>query len=937
MHRATVWSLVASLCAAFAFVSNTGLGAEPKPPKLELEAYKLPNGLKVALHRDPSVPRVTVCVAYHVGSKNEKAGRTGFAHFFEHMMFRGTKNVPNYDISLQETGAQSNAFTSEDMTVYFETVPSNYLERALYLEAERLAFLPSALDEEKFRTEREVVKNERRQTGENQPYGLDGEAILDAVFPKGHPYSWPVIGSMADLDRGTLEDLKQFFAQYYHSGNATLCLAGDFDIAETKALIAKYFGPLKAGPQAKAVTVPKVAARSEKLVRYDAVQLPRVYWSWPTVGDDHADAPALELLSQVLAGGETSRLHKTLILEKGIASEVSADSDAKEEAGLFTLQSTAIEGDFNKSLPAIEGVLQSEVDAIKKTAPTQEEVDRALALFEKSSYASLTSPLGRAIVLAMGFSQHNDASYYKRDFSRYFKVKPNDLKRVANQYLKPEKVVVWTVPLSEGHEKSMVDISGPAASNTPEPKVVTKTPAAGPDWSKMPGPSAAKGFQAPKFTKKSLANGLEVWVAQWKTLPLVSVQLLLNAGTADDPPGKSGLAMLTATLLDKGTTTKTATELAELAENLGATFGAAAGSDRTATGFSTVARNLEPSLELLGEMLISPRFDRKDFSREQELQLNELAAGPDDINWIARRALAKLLYGLDHPYGNPSDGSTETVKTLTLEDVKAFHADHLGPKGSTLIVVGDVEPDALVAMVEKRLGGWKPQAKAPQARPASQAKSKAGVVYFVDKPGAVQSSISIGRRWVDRSDARYFATLLGNRILGGDFLSRLNQNLRERNGFTYGASSVLTFRRSGSVWGVATQVRGDATAPALKEALGELDGLSAGKPFTAEEVATAIGAESKSFPESFESPGSIASVLNEMSEFNLPLDYLVTFLEKLQTTGAESIQKAMGEVVSAEDCVVLVVGDRKTVEPKLIELGYKAIVPVSVDGEPLDK
>lgn len=937
MPRFIASSMFALVSALVSLVPAATQGAEPKPPHLALEAYKLPNGLKVALHRDPSVPRVTVCVAFHVGSKNEKAGRTGFAHFFEHMMFRGTKNVPNYDVSLQETGAQSNAFTSEDMTVYFETVASNYLERALYLEAERLAFLPSALDQKKFDTEREVVKNERRQSGETQPYGLDSEAILGQVFPKGHPYSWPVIGSMADLDRGTLDDLKQFFAQNYHTGNATLCLAGDFDIAEAKALIAKYFGPLKPGPTPRSVTVPKAAPRAAKLVQYDTVQFPRVYWNWPTVADDHPDAPALELLSQVLAGGETSRLHKKLILEKEIASEVSADSDTKESAGLFTLQATAVEGEYDKNLPAIETVFQAELDAIKKTAPTQAEVGRALALFEKTTYSALTSPLGRAIVLSMGYAQQNDAAYYKRDFQRYFKVKPADLKRVANLYLKPDKVVVWTVPAGEGHPKSTVEISGPAPSTSPEPKVVSKPPAAGPDWSKMPGPSASKGFQSPKFVKKSLPNGLNVWVAPWKTLPLVSVQLLMNAGTADDPAGKSGLATLTATLLDKGTATKTATELAELAENLGATFSAGAGSDRTSTGFSTISRNLEPSLELLAEMLKSPRFEAKDFAREQELQLTELAAGPDNIGWIARRAFSAILYGADHPYGNPRDGSIETVKALTLDDVKRFHADHLGPKEATLIVVGDVDPEKLLAMIEKQLGGWKPQTNSPAARPESKAQVKPGVIYFVDKPGAVQSSISVGRRWVDRSDARYFATLLGNRILGGDFLSRLNNNLRERNGFTYGASSSFQYRRSGSVWGVGTQVRGDATASALKETIGELDGLSTGKPFTAEEVATAIGAEAKSFPESFESPGSIAAILNEMAEFNLPLDHMETFLGKLQSTGAEAIQKALVEVVKPEDRVILIVGDRKTVEPKLVELGFKTIVPVSVDGKPLVK
>ncbi len=365
----------------------------PKPPELALEAYTLPNGLKVALHRDTVVPRVTVTVAYHVGSKNEKVGRTGFAHFFEHMMFRGTKNVPNYDIPLQEAGAASNAFTNQDMTVYFETVPSNFLERALYLEAERLAFLPSALDQKKFDTEREVVKNERRQSYENRPYGLDTEAILSALFPKGHPYSWSTIGSMDDLNRATLEDLKAFFGEFYHPANATLCLAGDFDPSEAKALIEKYFGGLAAGPKPKAVVVPPAPAIAEKLVRFDRVQLPRVYWNWPSVAADHPDAPALDLLADVLAGGETSRLHRELVLEKRLSKDVSATSAAWESAGRFALVSTAAKGaEPDQVLAAIELAFDGAVRKVKANPPAADELARALALFEKQSYAQFDGP-----------------------------------------------------------------------------------------------------------------------------------------------------------------------------------------------------------------------------------------------------------------------------------------------------------------------------------------------------------------------------------------------------------------------------------------------------------------------------------------------------------------------------------------------------------------
>ena len=410
------------------FVSGTLSADTPKAPELAVESYRLPNGLKVALHRDPSVPRVNVAVAYHVGSKNERAGRTGFAHFFEHMMFRGTKNVPNYDIPLQEAGTQTNAFTSEDMTVYHETVPSEYLERALYLEAERLAFLPSALNQDKFDTEREVVKNERRQSYENQPYGLAEETILASVFPKGHPYSWSVIGSMKDLNGATTEDLKKFFAEFYHPGNATLVLAGDFDPAQAKALIAKYFGPLSGGPDLKPVAIPASPAVSAKIVQGDKVKFPRAYWNWPTVADDHADSPALEILATILATGEASRLNKALVREARTASDVDASSDTKESAGLFQIVATSSESDA-KSLDAIEAAIKIQIAAIQDAPPSADELARALTNRESGTISMLTEPLSRAFVLAIGFAQHDDPNHYRKDFDRYFKVTAEDVQR----------------------------------------------------------------------------------------------------------------------------------------------------------------------------------------------------------------------------------------------------------------------------------------------------------------------------------------------------------------------------------------------------------------------------------------------------------------------------------------------------------------------------
>jgi zinc protease len=903
-------------------------------PKIPIESYRLPNGLKVVLHRDPSVPRVSVCLAYHVGSKNEGAGRTGFAHFFEHMMFRGTKNVPNYDIPLQETGAQSNAYTTEDLTVYYETVPTSFLDRALYLEAERLAFLPSALDQEKFNTEREVVKNERRQTYENVPYGLAEETLLANVFPKGHPYSWSVIGSMKDLDAASLKDLRQFFAEFYHPANASLCLAGDFDLEAAKASIRKYFEPIPAGKPIRPVVAPAPPmSRGITLPRTDKVSLPRLYLAWPTVADDHPDAPALHLLASVMTDSEASRFHRALVKESRVANDVDANSDTKEISGLFTVDATAAEG---KTLQDLSTAVDAAFADLKSRPPTAPELTRALAKFERQTFTSLTSPLGRATMLASDFVEKDDPAYYRRDFARYYKVTPADLARVAGIYLsKPEKVVLTISPARPDEPKSEAVLAGPLPGPTP-PTLTPRTTPDGPIWKDLPGPTPPPGWEAPRYVRKTLSNGLQLWVIPWKTLPIVEARLIIPVGSADDTAGKSGLAMLTSSLLDKGTKTKTDNELAEELDTLGVSLSVGASVDATEVGLSVLARNLKPTLSLVGQILTAPRFDPKDFDRERKLQLDAILQGPDSVTWIAQRAFRSLLFGANHPYGNPGVGFESTVKGLTIDDVRTFHA-RFAANRSTLLVVGDVDPEGLARDLESTLGAWKTTGPEPAARPRSEARPDPGIVYLADKPGAVQSVVAVGRRWVDRKDPRYFATLVGNHIVGDDFLSRLNANLREKNGYSYGCRSGFSFRRTGSLWEVMSSVRADVTAEALKEILGELDALGKDHPLGDEEIATAREAESRSFPESFEDPRSIVSVLAGISQFHLPADYLETYLDRLRGTPDPEIRRAMVEVVAPAERTILIVGDRASVEPKLKAQGFREIRLVNPDGKPISR
>ncbi len=919
--------------AALVLASPPGLAQDPQfqLPNIPIEAYTLPNGLKVVLHRDPSVPRVTVCMAYHVGSKNESSGRTGFAHFFEHMMFRGTKNVPNYDVPLQETGAQSNAFTTEDMTVYYETVPTPYLDRALYLEAERLAFLPTALEQAKFDTEREVVKNERRQSVDNVPYGLAEEAILSHVFPAGHPYSWSVIGSMKDLGAASLADLQRFFGEFYSPSNASLCLAGDFNPEQAKRVIALYFGVIPPGPGIRAVAAPTPPLqRAETLNETDKVTQPRVYWAWPTVEDDHPDAPALHLLASVLTDGEASRFYRALVEDARVVADVDADSDTKEVAGLFTLQATAAEG---KTREQVEEALTKAIEGIATQPATAAELRRAQAKFERQTFDRLTSPLGRATMLATDFVQKGRPDFYRTDYARYAKVTAADLSRVAQQYLTPPHFTLTISPARPGQAKSEAKPAGPLPGQVDNTPAVARGIAAGPDWSALPGPEGSPAWIPPRYVKTTLSNGIELWTVPWRTLPIVEVRMLTPVGSGDDPSGKSGLARLTATLLDNGTTTKTNSELTEELDALGASLGTAASADNTTLALTVLARNLKPTLGLIGQVLTAPRFDPKDFDLERGLQLDEIRKGPDNPRWLAQRAQQALLFGQDHPYGNPSQGFEETVKAITLDDIRGFQAK-LAANRSKLIVVGDVEPKALIEMLEATIGGWKTKGPETQPRPPVQPKAEPGVIYLVDKPGAVQSIITVARPWVDRKDPRYFASKVGNHVVGDDFLSRLNANLREKNGYSYGAGSNFGFRRTGSIWAVSTSVRADVTAEALGEIFGELDGLVKERPLTLEEIATAREAEARSFPESFDDPSSISATMAAMAEYELPANYLETYLLNLISVTDTQVRETILDVVSPSARRILVVGDRATVEPKLQAARRGEVRVIDVNGRP---
>ncbi len=903
-------------------------------PDVPTKEFSLANGLKVVLHQDRTVPRVNVIVAYHVGSKNERPGRTGFAHFFEHMMFRGTKHVPNYDKPLQEAGATSNAFTTEDMTVYFETVPSNFLERALYLEADRLAWLPTALVQEKFDTEREVVKNERRQSYENVPYGLAEETILANLYPAGHPYRWSVIGSMDDLNRSTLDDLKAFFAEFYHPANATLCLTGDFDPDQAEKLIRKYFSPIPAGPVPKKVAVPAVPTVDKTVTLVDKVSQPRVYWVWHAVDENADDASALELLGQIMSAGEASRLYERLVIKDQSATSVGLGFNGSEVDGYLQLSATIAPG---RTIDEVEKAVQEEFAKIQAEAPTKLEIDRMKAQYELAAFMPLEDPQSLGFTLAIGSAQYGDSKRFRKEIERVLEVTPEQVKAAAVKYAAGQKLRLIVRPAGEGEEKTpAVKGVGPLATDVPESSRKFVEPSASDvDWSVMPGPAERPEYGPPEYVVRKLSNGLELWHVR-KDSPLVHIDLSLKGGSLDDPAGLDGIAALTGSMLDKGTKTKTNRELTEAFELLGFTPSVGIGADRSSIGITLLPRNVGPALGLISELLREPRLEPEEFERQKKLMVAALKRGPDSPAYLAARAFARMIYGTESRFGHPADGTIASLGKMTLANVASFLGDLADPSKARLFVVGPMTADEAAALVEKNLGDWKPPAAQEKPlfhRNPEAVSAKPGVVYLVDKPGAVQSVIRVGRRWKPRSDsATYLPGRLGNYTLGGDFLSRLNQNLRERNGYSYGAGSAFAYVPGGERWGISTSVRTDATGAALREIFNELDGLAPGgkAPLTDVDFGLAADALIQSFPEGFSTADDVLSAMQELADFGLDRSEWTTYVRRVSAVEKEAVSRVMGELVAPADRIVVIAGDRKSVEPDLKKAGFENIVVIPV-------
>ena len=870
---------------------------------IEFEKLTLSNGMDLVLHQDNALPIVSVNVWYHVGSKDEEPGKTGYAHLFEHLMFEGSKNHnKSFFEPLQDIGATLNGSTTPDRTNYWENVPSNYLELALWLESDRMGFLTDALDQNRFDIQRDVVKNERRQSYENRPYGMASIYLQQALYPLPHPYHWPTIGFHEDLNAATLEDAKKFFREFYSPSNASLSIAGDFDVDKTKTQVEKYFGSLKQGPSLnRKSNMESMIQGKTSITLYDKVLLPKLILAWPSTPRFHEDEAALSILASILGAGKVSRLHKTLVYERRIAQSVGVGNGPSEIAGEFYLEATAAP---DHSIKEIEDAVLGEIEKIQKEPPSQEELQRIKNVMELQrirQMAQVGGFGGRANRLNSFNVFAGDPGLINTDFERYIAVTPEDISRVAQAYLSARLV-------------SLVVLPEPSFNQTPEDV----------DRSLKPSPEKQKKFNPPVTKRTKLGNGLNVLLVEKQELPIVTFGLLLGSGASTDPSNKPGLSALTSSMLQEGTTSHTSQEISSEFEFMGTQLNISVGRERTVFSTATIDRYFAKAMELISDIVKNPSFPPDEFDRIRKERLTSLRRLRDDSTALASRVAPGLIYGSDSAYGHPIGGTEESVGAFEIEDLIEYWKANYDPDSATLLVVGNVSLDDVKDITNKYFGDWNVKITDNQLEKPMESlySHSANLIYLLDKPGAAQSIIRCGVLGPPRINANYSSLILLDSIFGGQFTSRLNMNLRQDKGYSYGYRSWIDWHKKSSLFGFGGAVETDVTGDALNETIKEARRIIADTPVSRNEFESAKAGLIREFPSLFETQGQILEGLAQIVSYDLPDDYYNHIIDEIASTSLEDVNRVAKEILSKDRLVTLLVGDRSVIEEQIKTLGW---------------
>lgn len=900
---------------------------------INFEKYELKNGLDVVLHQDKSDPIVSLAIQYGVGSNREKTGRTGFAHLFEHMLFQESENVPQDQFfkKIQDAGGTLNGGTWKDGTIYYEVVPNNALETVLWLESDRMGYLINTVTESAFYNQQEVVQNEKRQRVDNNPYGHTGWVLDKNIYPEGHPYNWQVIGELEDLQKATVEDVKEFYDRFYGPNNATLVLAGDFEIDEAKVLVEKYFGEIKKRQEVTPMKPqPVTIAETKRFYHEDNfANTAQLHMVWPTLQQYTDDAYALDFLSEILSSGKKAPLYKVLVKEKELTSRTTAYNNSQELAGEFHIQITANNG---KSLKDVEKGIFEAFDLFEKEGITDKDVERIKAGLETSFYNGISSVLGKSFQLAQYNVFAGTPGFIEQDIENIKKIKKEDVIRVYNTYLKNKPFVITSF-VPKGQMELVADNSVKALVVEEEIKdnvtktveevndVVVKTPSNF-DRSVEPSQGETPKLKIPESWTATLKNGIKVYGIEQNEIPTVNFSLVIEGGHLLDDKSKNGVANLMTDIMMEGTASKTPLELEEEIEMLGASINMYTTNESIVIRGNTLVRNLDKTITLVEEILLEPRWDEEEFARIKISTINQIKRSDANPNVVARRVYNKILYGEDHIFSYPTIGTVESVEAITMDDLKAFYINNFSPSISTFQIVGNINKEGSLANLNGLEKNWKPKDVTIPTYPIANNRDKSSL-YFVDIPNAKQSVINIGYIALPRSDKDFYPVEVMNYKLGGSFSGNVNLILREEKGYTYGARTSFSGSKTPGTFTASSSVRTNTTGESVQIFKNEITKYKEG--ISEEDLQFTKNSLIKSNARRFETQFSLLGMLQEMSNYKLPANYIEGEEAIINNMTLEKHKELANKYLDESKMMYLVVGDAATQFAQFKNMGFDEV------------
>jgi zinc protease len=886
------------------------------------ESFTLPNGLRVIVHTDRKAPIVAVSTWYDVGSKHEPEGKTGFAHLFEHLMFQGSENAPgDFFAPLRDVGATDfNGTTNFDRTNYFETVPRPALERALFLESDRMGWLLGAIDQALLDEQRGVVQNEKRQ-GDNQPYGLVFYTLLEELLG-GTPYGHNVIGSMADLDAASLDDVKNWFRQHYGPNNTVLVLAGDVDVSEARPLVEKYFGEIASGPrtQAPVVEIPTLA-EPKAVTMHDRVAASLVLRSWAVPGLNDPDAVPLDVFGAVLGGLASSRLDNALVREEKVAVQVSAGVQSLSQLGIFLVQAVVRPGVDPATVAARLDAIMAD---LLENGPTADEVRRVVTTNVSNRITGLEAVGGfggKAVALASGELYSNDPAFYKKQLDAMARVTPQQVQAAGRKWLSRPPLTISVVPGErEAYQEAQSVAAAAPVAAAPQPAKGTR--------GELPQVGGINDLDFPDVTRTRLSNGIEVVYAHRAAVPVTRVLMSFDAGAAADPDGKLGTQSLTLSLLKEGTASKNSTQIAEAGERLGASLGTGWSPDRTYLTVASPSPNLGGALDLFADVVRNPAFAPGEVERLRASLLTNIAAELVNPSSIANRAMPPLLYGTAYPYAKLAAGAGDptAVSALTRDDLVAFHRAWIRPDKAEIFVVSDLPLDQVRSALEARFGNWAAEGTAGSKAFSGSPQPSAPRIVLLDRPNSPQSVILAGQMTGLDPRNELLTHQAANQVLGSGFMSRLNIELRENKRWSYGAGGGFTWLENAVPYVISAPVQADRTADSIRAIQQQVRDFLSTSGVTAAELTREVNGTTRELAGRFETSGAVLNAMLQNDVWRRPDDFYDTVAQKYRSMTAEQLDTAMRGTLDPDRFVWVVVGDAATVKPQLDTLG----LPVEV-------